>query len=994
MLGPAAGADAVKLPVRHIAGGLAWGHDGSVWLTLRAEADNDRHRSVSEQLQGHEQVRSVLMALRSEYMILGLCEPVSALAVAGAMIEGVDPDRHRAWAGIVSATLARFDGQARWRRVQYLSIKLSAGGGRQLLGRAARAAEASVGVSFGLPAPPVRRLEIAERLDEADELIARLSGDKVAFRAATAEEMTWIYRRVFLRGVGDARPDDIPVGPFEVGELQLAAIAESAALLEGGDRHDAGRPRRHRRYLRVEAETEAGVLAVGYQCFAVMSAMPSGWLFPGGMGEWFPRAEELDFPVDWCARVSPVANATARKKISWQRKQLDGQVGEYGDASGPLQELDESIQALDDQNSALAANAAEPDLPTTMYFALWADNLRLLEHRAQRLKDLFEADRYAIHRPTGGQEALFEAMLPGSALPSMARHYTQFLLCRDLASGSPFSGTDIGDPRGLHIGFQLNGSSFRPVLLDPAWGPEVLEQGSSMGLLGEPGGGKSHVMKLIITGVLCRGGQVVLLDRTSMREYSRLARLLARWGIRAQIVDLDDPRLCLDPLRIFGDADTRRQRAVGFLTVLLGTSALEADGMELADAVGEVVTRPDGRMADVIVVLARAAEAGNAVAEEVARKLRIFARTPLGQVIFGDQPALQVGDADLIVFAAQGLNLPTKAQVTQAHLAKQLLPEQILAQALLYLVAAITRQVALADKDRFALGAFDEAWGITVNVEGEQLLANIAHDGRKQNAGLLLAGQDAVDFGTTTELPGLIPVRFVFRQGSTESAKRALTFLDVAHDPEVIQLLKDRKKMGVGRQPRLCLIRDMRNRVGLLQVAEAWTPALELAMDSNPKRVAAADRDAAGADGGVADADEEPVVMAAAPLKSVAPLPGRRAGREDLVAASPVAARSATVRAAPTPAGAAASGKADDGGAGGFKGAWRQAVAGATGQATRASGPTGRNGTAVRPPGVWTQIAPTDREAPPASRLAQRSRPSTEPAPDLTVRPSRRRRPS
>jgi len=445
-------------------------------------------------------------------------------------------------------------------------------------------------------------------------------------------------------------------------------------------------------------------------------------------------------------------------------------------------------------------------------------------------------------------------MLPGSALPPTARHYTQYLLSGDLAGGSPFSGSDVGDPRGIYVGQQIDGNSFRPVLLDPAWGPEDLNQGSSIALVGAQGAGKSHLFKLICSGVLLRGGQVVALDRTEMREASRLGAGLAPMGVRTQIVDLVAPAICLDQLRVFS-GEEREELAVGFLTVLLGTSPRREDGAELAEAVAAAVRLVDGRMSDVIAALEAA---GNAVAASLARNLRIFAKSRLGQIIFGDLPPLAIGGADYIVFAAAGLNLPTKEERATPHLNEQLLPDQILAQALMFLVAAVTRRVAYGDKTRFCLGAFDEAWAITSSTQGEKLLSDVAHGGRKENAALILAGQDAVDFGIS-ELRDLIPVRMVFRHESTKGAKRALEFLDLDdRGGGVARMLCDRQRMGFGDQPRLCLIRDIRNRVGMLQITPAWTAQLAAAMESNAKRVAQADRDAV-------DAGGDDMAVAAAP---------------------------------------------------------------------------------------------------------------------------------
>src|ERR1019366_9327590 len=114
--------------------------------------------------------------------------------------------------------------------------------------------------------------------------------------------------------------------------------------------------------------------------------------------------------------------------------------------------------------------------------------------------------------------------------------------------------------------------------------------------------------------------------------------------------------------------------------------------------------------------------------EEVAGKLREVLRTPLGATVFAPGPPVSL-DADYIVFAAQGLNLPERDHLMNPHLARRLLPEQILGQALLYLVTAVTRAVTWKTVRRFSLGVLDEVWALTRTVEGQALIEEQIHDG-------------------------------------------------------------------------------------------------------------------------------------------------------------------------------------------------------------------------------------------------------------------------
>jgi hypothetical protein len=818
--------DVVKLPVREIIGNLLWATDGSVWATWRVSAEAHPYVSGKRRREMHAKCRAALMALGGDAMILGLCEPIDPDAVAAAMVDGVDLDTHPEWAQAAQWALDRLDDVALWARAYFLCVRLPE---QSSLRARAGVAQAHMLGAFGVLTPRVAPAEVAVRARQAAEIADQIAG-RLTIKAATAGDLRWIYARAFRRGLDDPVNDgawEPAAGDGRAGSAQLLPLGE-AEVLEGGRRDDPGR-RRHRRYLRVEVPD----VGVAYQTFAVIAEMPRTWSFPGGAGEWFAQVDELVFPVDWCARIRTVSNADAQVKARRQHRQLISQVDEYdSETSGPPAALAEAIADIDLERSALAANSSDNELQTTIIFALASDELDTLESRASQLKQLFSPQEYGIARPTGGQADLCRAMLPGSSCGQVVRDYTQYLLPDGLAAGAPFSGAEVGDRTGVYFGYQLDGYSCRPVLLNPA--PPAGAPGSrSMGLFGTPDMGKSYALKLLLSGLVARGGQAVVLDRTKLAEYKRLAAVTPG---TSQVVDLGaQTDVSLDPLRVFTGTE-RLTYTIGFLTVLLDTAPMEHDGTVLSDAVEAVIDRPDACLTDVVDALA---ERTDPAAAELTSKLRKIAKSPLGKIVFSDRPPVSL-DADFIVFAAQGLHLPTRDQLLNAHLARRLLPEQMLSQALLYLVAAVTRVVTWARTDRFAVGVFDEVWALTNTVEGHQLLIEGARDGRKHNAAIWVAGQDPSDLGDLddaegSKLPSLIPIRMVFRLDHREPAIRGLHFLDLDVEDDLVTQLTT---VGVGGMAKgQCLLRDVKGRVGRIQVVEAWSPQLAAAMETDPERL-------------------------------------------------------------------------------------------------------------------------------------------------------------
>lgn len=806
----------MRVPARFVSGQLVWSTAGTVWAVWRVAPTTYAWLDTRAKLDLHARTRAALLALPGESLLLSLCERIDPVDVVDRMVQGVDLDRSPEWVEAASATLDSLDEVELYRRAHFIAACLPATGAV-----AARAvwgsARAAVTGSFGLAAGPPAAAEIAVRRRQADAIGSALADSLgTSLRQATADEVGWVYARAPRRGVDDLAlppPKERPRG--EMGASTLVGLAE-AVFAEGGEKGDA-RPGRARRYVKVT--TEAGV---GYQSFLAVADMPHRFTFPAGAGsEWLAAADTVAFPVDWACRIKQVPNADAQVKARRKARALVGQIGEYdGEPTGAPSALAEAIEGVEDQRAALAANPTDPELETTMVMCVWADDLDLLEERAQALRAAYEVSEYHLPRPTGGQLALYGMMLPGTPAPPVARDYTQHLLPRDLAAGMPFAGADVGDPRGMLLGVSLDGGTARPVLVDPAYGPTIRTSGS-MGVVGDLGAGKSHAVKCLTWATVARGGQVIAVDRTPMGEWVSFAGVCPG---RPQVVRLAaGANVSLDPLAVFTGED-RPRVAIGLLSLLTGAGALELEGAELSRAVRAVCAQPGGRLIHVIAELEARGQTDTA-AETVGRKLRALSAEGLAQLVFGDAAPLRLGDADFVVFHTPELSLPDREVLVHEHLARRLLPEQVLSQALLYLVSAVARKVAFADTSRFSAVLIDEAWALTASIEGAQLVFEAVKDGRKHNAAMWLVSQHPDDLGEE-RIRDLLRNRLVFRQARA-SARRSLEFLGVDTTEGAVALLE---QAATGQ----CLFRDVRGRTGLVQILDAPTPELAAAFNTTP----------------------------------------------------------------------------------------------------------------------------------------------------------------
>ncbi|HEX9766468.1 MAG TPA: ATP-binding protein [Nitriliruptorales bacterium] len=804
-------------PARLVVDNLLWSTDGSVWAVWSLQSVTYAYLSAREKLRLHGRLRAALTSLPAEAMLLSVCRRRAVEEVAERMLADVDAGAAPGWAPLVERSLAHLDGRVLYERHLFLACALPSDGARADLTAALRTAAARLGMQAGLSPPGVLAAELARRRRQAADLAARLGGG-IALRPASADELVSLFARAAYRGL-DVPEAEASLGAAEASRRSPAGTAGTVRLAdavfkEGGLPDDPGRPT-HRRYLRVE--TAAGV---SFQTFLVVADLPRTWAFPGGAGEWFAAVASLPCPIDWCARIEVVSNQEAQHKTRRQARQLTAQVAEYdGEPAGPPPSLQEAQDALDEQRAELAAATAVPELQTTIVFSLASDDLAELEQQAEHVAAIYQSYEYLLPRPTGGQRQLFRAMLPGSATPQVCRDYVQWLLPRDLASAMPLGGTELGDPTGALLGLSLDAGTDQPVLFDPAYGPSMNRSGS-IGAFGALGSGKSYLVKRLAHALLARGGRVVALDRTAVGEYAAFAR--AAPG-RTQVVEISqDAPVSIDPLRTFAP-DARVRYAVGFLTLLTGTSPTDLDGATLAQAVRQVAAR-EGRLRDVITELQALADT-RPEADTLARKLDHFADDGLARLAFGDGETLAL-DADCVVLWAPGLSLPDRDQLDRDAATRQLLPEQVFSLACLYLIAAVAREITFRDRDRFAAAVFDEAWSLTASPQGRQLLLEGIRDGRKHNAAVWLLSQHPDDVGDP-RLVELLGSRFVFRQ-SHGAASRALAFLGMDASEESVDLVET--GLGTGE----CLYRDVRDRVGRVHVLPASDPELERAWNTTP----------------------------------------------------------------------------------------------------------------------------------------------------------------
>ncbi|MET7693871.1 ATP-binding protein [Streptomyces sp. NPDC005483] len=819
----------MRVPIRHIAGHLVWSTHGSVWAVYRLHPGPDEQGRREETVQGsyvpaavrEEQLTKITHLVRSltgSPRVFGLCAQVDPGEVALRMIEGIEPaeaapGQSHPWVENVEATLDLLDGQEMHRRTLWLAVPLqSEGAGRQISAQVG-AVWAEIAPALGMRPTPVARREVTAYQEQASRVEAALAGG-VALRPARPAEIVWMVQHALHRGMDEpllteAENSELYGGQMREGVLHSPSYADlgQVRLQEGGIdptvddvdelknaaqltrsgrtawwRVNTGSPLR-RRWLQIESDA-----GTGYQAQLALAECPPA--ISADAADLFAQLETLDFPVDYTVDLTLVPAEKARDQVRRKRTELVDQADQY-DArpTGMPASLTDAARDLGELDARLSRTSVEVEVQSVTILTVWGPTAAICDARARALASLLGGADYRAVRPAGLQEALFLLGLPGTTRPGAVREFTQHQVSEDWALSGAFTITEAGDPNGMFLGLDLDCGTTRPVMINVADAPKH-DASASLGIVGDLGAGKSVLQKLIAEAVWARGGCAICIDRTPVREWAAFARTAAKG--RVQIIDAARAEVSIDPLRMF-DGPEGRHYALSYLTLQLGIGPMSTNGEVLHHAVEQAAAGEQPSMRRVLEVLEEMArsEVGKRqdAASTLAGLVRVVASNSLAAMVF--DPALPPvrldasSTSDMIVITTAGLRLPPKAAFANPEVLHQQPLEALIGRAVLYLIAAIARQTAFEDPERFTAVVADELYWLTSSAEGTALVHEILHDGRKHGAGLLAASHDAEELGPDR---GLMAYRALARTADRRRARRGLEFVGL--DPNDDGLLR------------------------------------------------------------------------------------------------------------------------------------------------------------------------------------------------------------
>jgi hypothetical protein len=776
-------------PTVAIVGNLRWTRAGTWWADYLVEGMDYGLRDVDDKDQVRQLHQLFFQEVPDYSLLAGISAPLDVTEAMRRMVSERDLDLDD-YIAECNAQAARLDSLRPRNRLYWLSMPLDQNFRRGPAGSGLLPSSLLTG-GDGQPTAE----DIDKAITKAGELAARLA-DVVTLIPVTDRQMRWLWDQHISRGI-----DAGPCPPARSGRIRAGVRTFTEAFFDEGanaDRiHHTGWWRRNTpsfgRFSKI-SRPDADDPGTTYQCMLTVKSFPSDeMIFPGGT-EFFQLADTITgrgdkAVIDWALRIRKVPrNAVLARNVKTLR-QIDEQLDQRdGETSFGTSMLTEKAFALADYNRLIEGADDEVEIRFTPIFAVGAATNADASAAVTELTRACKSKRITLEAPLGAQRELWMSMVPGAHHTKAVDACVHITTSADVAAFVPCVSARVGDAEGPIIGVNLTSGCFEPIHLDIT-GKTARQEAASVATVGQPGGGKTYCIQTILGHVIDKGSQVMAVDRTELGEYAEWAKGLTN----PTIIDLAEPRISMDPLRVF-DRTEAAGRTLDLLLPLINVSAQSP-----VAAVLQRMLHPDTRddndihgLAGLLAFMTSPelpAEFQCGEIAELANLLRFWANDPNAAALFDPNlPPLRL-DSSVTIIRTHRLQLPTDDDINSPHLFKQLSPTKHMGRALYGLTATIARRTFFAVENRHRLGvyALDEAHHLTTTHGGPAVITEFARDGRKNNAAIVMGSQDPDDY---RELTDFFTTLLVFKQTKENQARKSLKWLGLDPDANP-QLVKD-----------------------------------------------------------------------------------------------------------------------------------------------------------------------------------------------------------
>ena len=698
---------------------------------------------------------------------------------------------------------------------------------------------------------------LADYRTRAAELTGALPG--VFFpKPVSAEQIWWHWNYTASRGVWRHPLPSAPHDPH----ARLPSSAFTPVYFDPAAARLRGRRWRAARadsdvFVRTYRDADDGV-GDAYQALIPLDSFPdTGIAWP--RSTLFKVLDDLTAPdttLDWTINTTfssaEFAVSMAQNVITNIRDQYR-QRGRHADSDD---ELVRKLASGKELASELKRGSAERGVNPSIVIAAAAADPHTLNSAVGQVMRAYRRQNIGARRWRGSQPTLWRAFNPGSERAAALGEFRNPTTTERFAKFVPLLAAKLGNATGVPLGMNATSPGLRDVVLLDLLGAPDRENPANLVICGSPGRGKSHIGKLLIRSWLALGAGVHIFDPGEPREHQRA--LADVDGL--VVIDLADPGMCIDPLRIFG-CEVAAEHAVDHLLPLLGYAAMSRQAARLRSHLAAETRGANGigSLARLIGYLRELRLGRDHADDDLLVGLEGLATQSHLRALFEESlPVAELSGAAAVVWNTAGLELPSVDEEYVAHLHERTTPRQRAGAAIYGLAADLAQSIFFSRPQRPDVLVVEEAAPLTNSPGGQKCCNRIIRQGRKSQTGFVGISQHPIkDFAVLED--EFIDQRLclAFRDSGLARATLQWCGRDLDRHPELLRnyventspvRLVDHGDEGIdtrygtvipGREGEAWFL-DEFGGFGKVGLFEAPTAALAAALDTNPRRATSA----------------------------------------------------------------------------------------------------------------------------------------------------------
>lgn len=661
-----------------------------------------------------------------------------------------------------------------------------------------------------------RELEaLQRRLDEVDEIMAGPGVDAIP---AVGNDMAWLLARSF--GLGCPAPVQDTVEEMRWSKEDLHEFT--------GATHWSAEPLAQS----VRIDSTMGDRPITRHVVVLTVGRMGELHIPEVDEPWIAKTDKLPFPVEWAFRVDVRSAEETSKEMNKLSDrvlaQRDHYLGDHG-KQPPRQlarQAERASAVEDEQRSGFDGLATR----TRGWYRI-AVAAPTQEEALQRAKVVQKIYKPAIKiEREFDQFRLAREFVPMEPLANSG--HTRHLPILKLAAGVPAATAEVGDKRGVLIGY-TSGFAERPVTWDPWFGPEVVEGSGLVPIVGGLGAGKSFFAGGVIYKTGAQGVPWTVLDPSG--RLCALADLPEFRGVATAVNLLQSQPGALNPYALVPEPQLAwfRDEPNPQHALTLAKSAAEVQRRDLMtdtlrwclpaedqndqpvlailrDAVSRAEARP-GSTAHGVLIALNHSDGDRDLAGRIVRRLREASERELSRLFFATPSSGNHGeslsDRRMTFFSLKGL-----AQIDEHKPKSEWSYDELMSRPVMSLAAwSALRSVYRVDFNERKGMFLDEVHEITAVSTGRTLVQKVATDTRKHDIAALVSTQNAANV-IGQNINNFVGAAFVGKTTDEEAQAHNCRLLGlpvgVGYEAEFGKLSRRSRRSEITGTPREFIFRD------------------------------------------------------------------------------------------------------------------------------------------------------------------------------------------